>query len=442
MAFDDDQILQDYIARLLTVQDTRDALLDESDLQAAAHDLGLSERDLARADAIAEAHRQRGKNFARHDAWDEAIAEFRQAMVLDPFDVPLLHELAVAHASRYEETHDPEDRTAAYTYAQRCTQLDPNHAPSFALISALNKTAPGTLAERSRSRVLALTIAAMLILVGAGVAIFMLADVSAPVETPIVPNVPTAPPPAAAPALPYTDPVQDQQVPVRFVTEDEGLQLDVQRSLVNDYDSSFAYKLHATLLNQQAELHRLRMRLDLLDAQSNVLLSQPIDVRSDYQPPLRPGDTAPVGKLVFEKQSLPAIASARLSVMTIEREPAAPTYEEVAQIPLVWDVSRAALDITFHERENSLRPNFDRYLHFLTFAVHNNGPRTVKRLYLKVRWFTAENREITSKTTYAVPPSGPALQAGATWVVRVIETLPYADVERYDHYTVHVIDAE
>ncbi|HMB90132.1 MAG TPA: hypothetical protein VKP65_04745, partial [Rhodothermales bacterium] len=86
MAFDDDQILEDYIARLLNVQDTRDALLDESDLQGAARDLGLSERDLARADAMAEAHRQRGKNFARHDAWDEAIAEFRQAMVLDPFD--------------------------------------------------------------------------------------------------------------------------------------------------------------------------------------------------------------------------------------------------------------------------------------------------------------------------------------------------------------------
>ena len=96
MAFDDDQILQDYIARLLNVQDTREALLDETDLQAAARDLGLSDRDLARAEAIAEAHRQRGKNFSRHDAWDEAIAEFRQAMVLDPFDVPLLHELAVA----------------------------------------------------------------------------------------------------------------------------------------------------------------------------------------------------------------------------------------------------------------------------------------------------------------------------------------------------------
>ena len=84
MSFDDEKILQDYIARLLTMQDKRDEWLGEQDLKTVARDLGLSGADLKRLDAVTEAHRQRGKNFARHGAWDEAIAEFRQATVLDP----------------------------------------------------------------------------------------------------------------------------------------------------------------------------------------------------------------------------------------------------------------------------------------------------------------------------------------------------------------------
>lgn len=436
MAFDDDRILQDYIARLLSVQDTRDALLDESDLQAAARDLGLSERDLARAESIAEAHRQRGKNFAQHNAWDEAIAEYRQAMVLDPFDVPLLHELAVAHASRYEETHDPADREAAYTYAQRCTQLDPKHTPSFALISALSKTPQTGAALDSGSRVLVIMAAAALIVAGAVAALFM------------TPGEPTPQPKQETPEAPHTpisetETARERQVPVRLeIANAEGLQLDVQRSQFNDYDSSFAYKLHATLLNQQDELHRLQMTLDLLGAGGTVLHSKRFDARSDHQPPLRPADTTPLNELVFERQSPPAIESARLTVTHLEREPAAADYGTSPQVPLVWEITQPAHDLTFSERENSLRPNFNKHLHFLTFAVHNNGPRTVERLRIEVKWLTTSKEVITSKTAYAVPSSGPGLRAGATWLARVIGELPDADTARYDHYTVHVIEAE
>ncbi len=110
MSFDDESILQDYIARLLSTQDERDEWLSEDDLKTVAHDLGLSDEDLARIEATTEAHRQRGQHFSQHGAWDDAVAEYRQAVVLDPFDVPLVHALAVAHASRWEETRDREDR--------------------------------------------------------------------------------------------------------------------------------------------------------------------------------------------------------------------------------------------------------------------------------------------------------------------------------------------
>ena len=51
MAFDDEKILQDYLARLLEMQDERDEWLSADDLHAAARDLGLSDEDLARVEA-------------------------------------------------------------------------------------------------------------------------------------------------------------------------------------------------------------------------------------------------------------------------------------------------------------------------------------------------------------------------------------------------------
>ena len=170
MSFDDESILQDYIARLLSMQDERDEWLGEDDLKTVARDLGLSDEDLARIEATTEAHRQRGQHFSQHDAWDDAIAEYRQAVVLDPFDVPLVHALAVAHASRWEETRDPEDRETAERYTRRCIELDPNHQPSYEILQELKRrpvrTGGPTRADKAKSKALVVgTVVVVVVLV-------------------------------------------------------------------------------------------------------------------------------------------------------------------------------------------------------------------------------------------------------------------------------------
>lgn len=139
MAFDEDNILQDYIARLLTMQDERDEWLEEEDLKTTALELGLSEADLQRIEKTIEAHQQRGLNFIEHASWDEAVNELKQAMALSPLDVSLIHGLARAHLGRWKATGNAEDQEAAERYTRRCIQLDPDHKASYELLQDMKR---------------------------------------------------------------------------------------------------------------------------------------------------------------------------------------------------------------------------------------------------------------------------------------------------------------
>lgn len=173
-AFDDESILQDYLARLMTMQDQREDWLEEADLKAAAQDLGLSDADLERLDAATEAHRTRGRSFADRGLWDEAVEEYRQAATLNPFDAEATHELARAHLGRWHATGDALDRDAADRYAHRTLQLDPEHAGAYEVLQELkrrpSRTAGPTQAEVKTSQALLLggmALAALLVLLAA-----------------------------------------------------------------------------------------------------------------------------------------------------------------------------------------------------------------------------------------------------------------------------------
>ena len=167
--FDDETILQDYLTRLMTMQDQRQDWLEEADLKEAAQDLGLSEADLERLAATTDAHRTRGRSFTERGLWDEAVNEYQQAATLNPFDVDATHELARAYLGRWHVTGEEEDHAAAERYAHRTLQLDPEHSASYEVLQELKRrpvrTGGPTQAEKNLSKVLVTgTIAVLIIL--------------------------------------------------------------------------------------------------------------------------------------------------------------------------------------------------------------------------------------------------------------------------------------
>ncbi len=166
--FDDESILQDYLTRLMTIQDQKEEWLEEADLKAAAQDLGLSEKDLERLAVSTEAHRTRGRSFAERGLWDEAVNEYQHAATLNPFDVGAMHELAHAYLGRWRVTGEDTDKAAAERYAHRTLQLDPEHSASYEVLQELKRravrTGGPTQAEKNLSKTLVTATIAVLII--------------------------------------------------------------------------------------------------------------------------------------------------------------------------------------------------------------------------------------------------------------------------------------
>ena len=157
-SFDDENILQDYLVRLMTMQDQRQDWLEEADLKTAAQDLGLSDADLERLAAATEAHRTRGRSFTERGLWDEAVEAYSQAATLNPFDADAAHELARAYLGRWHVSGDEADHAAAERYTHRTLQLAPEHSASYEVLQELKRrpvrTGGPTRAEMNLSKTL------------------------------------------------------------------------------------------------------------------------------------------------------------------------------------------------------------------------------------------------------------------------------------------------
>jgi len=221
-----------------------------------------------------------------------------------------------------------------------------------------------------------------------------------------------------------------------------GLQLDARRSRLTSYGDSYSYRLHASIHNTGDELHRLRLRMDLLDASGAVVRTKAVDALSEHMPPLRPGDALPVSELIHESTAPPEIHSVRLAVEIVDREPAAADYGTAEPLPLGWETPQpAGLAIALTERENRLTNLFNERAHFLSLALQNTGERSVEQLRIRVTWYDAQGQPATSTEKIAVPSTGPALRAGEIRVFRVIGKFPPGDAPPFARYEVAVLEA-
>jgi cytochrome c-type biogenesis protein CcmH/NrfG len=169
-SFDDEAILQGYLARLMTMQDEQPKTwLEEEDLTSAARDLGLSDTDLVRIQDMVAGHKQRGRSFMERGLWDEAIDAFQQATTLDPFNADLFHDYAKAHLGRWRATGSEGDKRAAEQYAHRTLELDAEHTASYEILQELKRNpvrsgAPSAADQRTSKALVFFTLLALAVL--------------------------------------------------------------------------------------------------------------------------------------------------------------------------------------------------------------------------------------------------------------------------------------
>lgn len=266
-------------------------------------------------------------------------------------------------------------------------------------------------------------------------------DVVTVVVPPVAPAPPTLP---VAPIIP--NPVGDVQIPVIFLSQDSNLKFDPTKSELNDYDTSFSYKLQGVMSSTAYEISKMRIRVDLVDVSGKVVQVEYDDVRDTYQPIGRPNDALPLDVLVYEKRVAPKLKEARVYVDQLVKEPALAAYPSEKPIVPIWESEHpAGIKFTVTERsKKTYTYSYDngKTTAYLTISIQNTGTQALDRVQLKAEFCNAKDQVIGSTVNYVVSSaSGPVLRPNDRAVYQFLTDLD-AGNHAFDHYRIKVVEAE
>ncbi len=427
-----------YISRAIDLAAEREDELTDEELAAIAADLGLSPEDLARVDQVIEDHIERGRGYARHEMWDDAIDELEEALTLAPRRIDATAELADAYLGRFEATDYTDDKQRARELARRCLQLDPTYEPAFDLLARIDGEAPARASTPSRKnsagkrQIIAFT-SAMVVFIGALGAFLAVRKPAPPVESPPVTDEPTPPSPPEQPAE-----TGERELDVEFV-QHEGLSFEPLRARLAVYPENAFFRLWGDLgVTGDIEVERVDLKLSLLDEDGEVVTADSWEAWAGHEATLRRGDH---GFFEHLTRADGRAESARLEVSLVEKSPAGGEYEAAQPIEVKWEIPRPDhVALVFAEREHRFSANElmeGGFVH-ATWELRNEGESPIRTLKYEVRMVDGRGETLEVKTRLATFSSHPPIRPGDVFLESIIAQVP----ESYDRYELSIIELE
>jgi hypothetical protein len=397
-----DEELRRFLGAVEKVRGERAGVVDGQTRDEVARELGVTDEELAAARARAEDDLSRGLGCLQHGLWDEALRWLDEADALLPDDPRVLHARARAFFERHRAGGGKADRERARALTRRCLELDPRHAPSYALLRDLSGGAGGRLLK-----------GALILAVGGAVAY----------GAAVVPlrARPTAPAPGLAPvvadgtvgkrafgcqdASPYCELPADVQLGDGL----DGVTLEPARFRLSR--DKLRLELSGRVTHQGAtELEELPLQVELLAQDGSPLGEVGVAAQPGFLPPLRPGDS----RTFHLGEEVPAgTRSARVSGGPRRTRPAPPTYGAGQSIALTAEPalpSHVVLATAFRER--NVRRHAGKTTVEGVLEATNDGAGVIRQLELELRALDAAGAQLGNAARLTVayphmPPMGP-----------------------------------
>ena len=421
--------------------------LKPEEIRQIALDLGMTEDEWQQLQETAAAHRARGQGFLKHGTWDEAVAELSRAAALYPDHLDTMFLLAQAYRGRWLAEHAEVDRQQAVDLARRCLEVEPAHDPSLVMVGELEAEV-----EKQHRKIWTLAACGVAVVVMAAVlAVFLFARQQdrAPVqaETPAPNSLPNKPP-----TVPETAPRELTPIlglPVRFISGDKSTGLDFrpEASDYNKYNAAYSYALRGDLTVRGIEVENLKLRIELEDESGTVVVTGFAEVLANYQPVARSGDIIPCWYTYFNKSTdFPNLKEAVVSVESIARRPAAPSYDPSPELDINWPNQPLNVDLKIRQRRANVTQGYlfkpeDSGLR-LVLEVENTGRTTLKTVALLIKCFDQQDRLVAEAKKFVTISSYPRLKPGQTRVVGAIVPLKNLKTTDFKGYTLTVLEAE
>ncbi|MBD0401400.1 MULTISPECIES: hypothetical protein [unclassified Flammeovirga] len=131
--------LSRFIQRIYEIKESRANVITQSDLKAAAKEIGVTDREWVKLQDLFSSHLARAIGYHKYKNWDDAIFELDQALTINPFDSKTLFMISSCYANKYYEEERREDRDLSISFANKCLEVNPLDEKALQLLSSLKK---------------------------------------------------------------------------------------------------------------------------------------------------------------------------------------------------------------------------------------------------------------------------------------------------------------
>lgn len=405
MPLDQNQ-LEKFIETLMNMKDQRKSVVyNNNQLREIASDAGFSDSDWLEYQNEIQKQIDAGEAFLKHNNTEDAISHLSRATALNPYNLRANAGMAEAYKQQYLHTQQSQDKENAIRYARICLEIDSGYSPAYALISDLKRSKHPTSLNNK-----------WLIPVAIGLLIFLLIlyffiSTSSPQKNNGQEDIPEKNIPVqtvektteTAPGIPVIYP------------ESPYLTFETQSSELNNYNTSYNYRLDAYIIPHGVVIDALKLKVELMGSNGKVLMTDEDTPVYKSSITYRPGDRIPLSYLKYENQaSVPDLQTVKISIAQISKEQAVSFYESSPPIKTTWNPERPAnFDVRFRLRKLSKTPaqNNQQY-QALVIEAENTGNLSIKQLKIDIVWKNNYQETIIQKKAYITSSSAPTLKRG------------------------------
>lgn len=442
-----DKNLEKFIERILEIQNSQlHKRLGDKDLKIIAHDVGLSENEWQMIQKMFNDYLTRAKGFIDYKNYEDAIKELEQAITLNPSHAEALYLKALAHKKRWNQTHNSNDKQLAIKHADDCIQIEPANKKAIELISTLKKSQPVYIPQKSQKEsgviiVIVIVIIIVFVLFVAGFIFFFMT--SAPLEVKPLEQIEAV----TIESSSETNVDYMPEIPVVFAenVKSAGIIFDIESSEFKSYENSYSYNLKGYLIANQIELSKLKVKIELKDANGKVIISDNKTVLNYHGGSARSGDAIPFNYLKYVKNAtLPVFSEVVVTVTYVDKQNAAASYEISKQKDFTWASERPQnYDIEIRQRISNVSTGFnDGVYNKLDLEVENIGNVAIHTLKLELQWFNTAGEMVSSKDCFITSSSNPKIKRGQTRVISATWEIKNTTKEGLDGYKIIVVSIE
>lgn len=428
-----EEILANYIEKILNVHDDK---LDEAYLKDVAFELGLDEAAYQELQLVYVSHMERGEAFLKQGFWDEAIAEFRQGLALNPLKPAGLFSQARAYEEKWNDTGRKAFAKEALFYARRTLVYDPKHTQAIAAIGRLQES-KGFLPRNAM-----LWILSILAILFVGL-FFTFKAFKEKTES----YGPTTLQQASEDSKETQDKVLEfpnLEVPIRFDREGaEELTFIPKLSELKGRKIDHTYHLQGWLTVLQGEISKVVLEVNFVLKDNSTHLAKELTVFNRGNLPARTSDKIPFGNIVFQKIASPEnLKEVYIRVIEIAKIKASDNYAESKSLEVSWAKpaeAGLALETKLRTYEMKTAGSFPHAI--ISLEGRNTGTVPISVLEYQVEWIDKAGKSIHKDHQFLVSSYSPALQPGETYISSRTYGLNKIAWQKIDSYRVSILRA-